>query len=270
MEASSCLVLTRVCSGRWVLQTCLRDFPTCKPMFSSHWRTIDKFSSARQSNNWRKRCCTSALWFLGLHELGERGWFTWHGSAGCCVSRLCANAMAAAQPGLAQEFGPHRSRQELPGDSNPEREAWRQEPIFACCLLVSSFQSEGRKGQLLRCCKQVNGVPLWTQLLGFQGVSLWLCCAAVVNRLWHLDGELAVLTACEEETSTQALAYLSLVTDQAQIMNLLDWINLLKEMAWNPSGRVLKSRSEGTTFSSPIAFTWFEFRMLSNDFLQEV
>lgn len=74
------------------------------------------------------------------------------------------------------------------------------------------------------------------------GMSLWLCCIALVNRLWHLDGKLSIVIVCEKEKSTQTLAYLCLVTDQAQIMNLLDWINLLKEMVWNPSGRVLKSR----------------------------
>lgn len=69
------------------------------------------------------------------------------------------------------------------------------------------------------------------------GVSLALlfsCCA-------HLDGRLAILIAREEETSAQTQGYLSLVTDQVQVMNLLDWLNLWKEMVCNPFGWVLKS-----------------------------
>lgn len=74
------------------------------------------------------------------------------------------------------------------------------------------------------------------------GMSLCCCCIAAVNRFWHWDGKLHILIAYEKETSTQTLAYLSLVIDQVQVMNLLDWISPLKEMVWNPSGRVLKSR----------------------------
>lgn len=54
---------------------------------------------------------------------------------------------------------------------------------------------------------------------------------------------------CEEETNTQALAYLGHWPGANN--ELISWINLLKEIIWNPSGGALRSRLNKTSENGP-------------------
>lgn len=177
-------------SGRWVLQTCFKGFLSCKPVFSSH--AIEQFSGAGYINSWGRRCCTLTSWFLVLQGLGERVRFVWHSLAIFCAPQpvLSHNSRRAARAGTGVWTAPKWA-------NAPCRLQLRERglstgthlPLLAADFQV--FKLQGRKGGHYDAINKLAVSLCKCGHLVFTRMSLWLCCIAVVNRLWHLDGKLA-------------------------------------------------------------------------------